>query len=296
MKKHIPILLVVLSFWLGCSMLNKAKEQTTSSNKQPVAVEEKKASVVITPPKVGDSVIAKWSSSSYHEGKVKSIDGTKAKIIWAGEQSEEDVDMTNVYPLPKAKTEVTAGDFVLAKSIDSDAWYNAQVEKIGDGFIEVKQTSEANTFKTPADRIIKVSGITAEDFKKELAETNFTSEATKHRPIVLDNYVPKVGEKVLAEWTENNWYTGKVKKVSADKINIAWLDNSNPSDVSLAGVAPLPEGNSELPSANDYILVKENNNHWLYAQVISAIGNNIEVKFADRENQTIKSSDFAMLR
>jgi len=149
----------------------------------------------------------------------------------------------------------------------------------------------------PAEKIIKVSSATAADFKDKAGATDFLKDAQAARPTVPPDFKPKKGDRVVAEWTKNSWYSGKIDNISGSNIYVAWDDLSKPSAVTPDKAMPMPTGkDAQMPNANQYLLIKpENGSKWQHSQASSVNGSNVEAKLPDGKTRTVKSSEFILL-
>lgn len=251
-------------------------------------------------PVVGDTVVARWSGNSFYEGKVEEVDGRRFKIKWNDNSSTSQVDAVDVYALPKegAKAEVKAGDYVLAKTSSGTNWAGAEVTGVSDGVVTVKTAYGANTANLPPEKVIKISPATAANFKQQAGQTDFLTRAQTGRPKAPSGYVPKKGDRVVAEWTTNGWYGGRVQKVSGDRATVVWDDNGKPSDLTLDKVVPYPTAsNYAAPAAGDYLIVKPGGSgRWGFAQVAAAGGASIEVKTAEGQTRSIRSGEYVIIK
>jgi preprotein translocase subunit YajC len=292
--KKLLILSLTAIFFAGCGMLTAKK---TEENKTVEAAETKDEAKI----KTGDTVVAKWSSGSFYEGKVESVSDTKIKVAWLDKSNPSDVDAIDVYALPKAgaKPDVKVGDMVLAKTSGTGTYWNgAEVTSIDGDVYKVKPTSITSSLNVPAEKIIKVSSAVAADFKDKAGAKDFTVEAQKHKPLAAGDYKPKKGDRVVAEWTTNSWYSGKVEKYEEPNITIAWDDGSKPSPLNWSKVVPMPTAasNKEMPKKDQFLLIKPNSGtKWQYAQVSDVSGSNVEVKLAGDKTQTVKAGEFILL-
>jgi hypothetical protein len=273
----------------GCGALQTSKD---NSNSAPASAESEK-------PKVGDIVVAKWALGAFYEGKIDKIDSTKYTIAWLDKSSPTLVDSIDVYSIPKAgsKVDVKAGDIVLAKIGGGTMWSGAEVTSIEGSVYKVKVSASATSANVPAEGIIKVSAATAADLKDKAGATDFLKEAQKGKISVPADYKPKKGDKVVAEWTTNTWYSGTIDNVSGSNIYVAWDDNTKPSAVNSSKVAPLPSANSkDIPKANQYILIKpDSGSKWEYAQAMAINGTSVEAKLPNNQTKTVKAGGFVLL-
>lgn len=100
----------------------------------------------------------------------------------------------------------TVGAFVLTKPNDGNQWEEGNVDQIDDGVYAV-------TFRSNEDRVIR--------------------PLTAIAPFPSKSASVKVGDKVVAEWVADSYYSGVVAAVGTDSATITWDDGSAPSDVSL---------------------------------------------------------------
>lgn len=297
MKKLLLTILLTVSL-AGCNMLSTKGEDKTGEKKEGTTTEEKKDTTTAAIA-VGDTVVAKWSTSSFYEGKVESIDSVKAKVKWNDNSNPSDVDLVDVYAMPKpgTKPDVKAGDMVLAKTSTGSYWNGAEITNI-DGDVYVVKTTQGTSANVPPEKIIKVSAATMADMKKQAGSTDFLKEAQAKSPTIPVGYKPKAGDRVVAEWVSKSWYTGTVQSVAGGKATIAWEDKSKPSEVIFERVIPMPNaGNQPKPEANDYVVVKPTaGTRWDYMQVVTVNGSSYEVKNASGQTRSIKAGEYIVLK
>jgi hypothetical protein len=297
--KRLLVVALTVCLMTACGLLGGNKNDASKENAKSGNANESKASE----PKiaVGDTVVAKWSGDSFYEGKVESIDGSRVRIAWNDKSTPSQVDMVDVYSLPKsgAQPDVKEGSIVLAKRSSGTYWNGAEVTSVSDGVIGVKYTNDGSTGNLAPEKVIKVSPATAADFKGQAGKSDFMSKAQAGTPVRPAGYRPQAGERVLAEWVSKSWYPARVKSVSGGKATIAWDDNSTPSDLVYEKVIPLPTAaNSTTPSPGDYLIVKpvSTSGKWDYAQVVSVNGQNVETKSADGNTRSVKPGDYVVVK
>lgn len=289
------VLLIALSAFLfgGCDMLTSKKAEENKANETKEVVKEKAKM------KVGDTVVAKWSSGSFYEGKVESVDNTKIKVAWLDGSSPGDVDTIDVYEIPASgsKPEVKVGDMVLAKTGTGTVWSGAEITGIEGDVYKVQAVGGASVVNVPAEKMIKISAATAADFKDKASATDFLKEAQTHKPTVPADFKPKKGDKVVAEWTTNSWYSGKIDSISGSKITVAWDDGSKPSAVDSGKVVPQPSATGrEMPKENQYVLIKpDSGSKWEFAKAGAAEGTGFEAKRSNGQTKTVKAGSFILL-
>lgn len=298
MLNKIIILVIFSLLILGCSLTGGTKTDETKSTETAENKPEKPAETERI--KEGDTVVARWSGNSFYEGKVESIDGNKIKVKWSDGSNPSDVKKADVYEMPKGDTkpDVKAGDMVLAKISTNTIWNGAEVESVDGNVFKVKAIGSSNTKDLDGNKIIKVSSETAASLKDQAGSTDFLKQAQAKKPGVPKGFKPKKGDKVLAQWATNSWWTGKVNDVNGGKVTVAWDDGSRPSQVDENNVLPDPaKAKSEMPTENQFVLAKPTSgSKWVYAQVAGVKDNNIEIKDSKGNTRTIKEGEFVLLK
>jgi hypothetical protein len=291
--KRFLVLALSIALLTACGLVKKNSSNTgnSSPNRSEKAAE-------IKPPAIGDLVVAHWAGNTWSEGKVDSIDGPRAKIVWSDNASPNDVDLVDIYQMPRtgAQATVKAGDYVLTKRSTGTNWEGAQVTMASPGVITVKYTSDLEEANLPPEKVIAVTPAVAADMKADAAKTDFLKKAQAHKPQAPAGYKPKVGEHIFGGWTSTSWFGGKVKSINGDKALIEW-EGPKADEATLDKIVPYPTAeNSQTPAVGDYLLVKPSNGSWDYAQVSSVNGSEIEVKDADGKKRTVKPGEFVVLK
>ena len=269
---------------------NAGNSNTTNSEK---AAEVKPPAVA-----VGDLVVAHWAGNTWSEGKVDSIDGPRAKIVWSDNASPSDVDLVDIYQLPKAGAPATvkAGDYVITKRSTGTNWEGAQVTMVSPGVVTVKYVSDLEAANLPPEKVIAASPAAAADIKANAASTEFLKKAQAHTPQAPAGYKPKVDDHIFGPWTSTSWFGGKVKSINGDKALIEW-EGVKPDEADLDKIVPYPTAeNSTTPAVGDYLLVKPSSGSWDYAQVTAVNGSEIEVRDAEGKTRTVKPGEFVLLK
>ncbi len=288
-------IITIFSFVIiGCNLSGDTK---TEENPPSETTETKPAES--TEIKEGDTVVARWSGNSYYEGTVEKIDGSKMNVKWLDGSKASDVDKTDIYQIPNegAKPDLAVGDMVLAKTSSSTIWNGAEVTKIDGDVYVVKQVGSSSTKNLDSNKVIKISPATAANFKDKAGSSEFLKTAQGKTPSPAKNYEAKKGDKVLALWSINSWYTGKVNDVKSDKITVAWDDGTKPKAVDADKVLPMPNAsNVEIPKEDQYVLAKPvSGTRWVYAQAVSVDAKDIEIKDAKGATRTMKAGEVVPL-
>lgn len=297
--KLIVFALSTALFFSACGRLGAKTETSntaanTSSANAAAPAEEGKF-------KTGDTVVARWMKNSYYEGIVEDLQANKAKIKWSDGSNPTDVELVDVYPLPKAgaKPDVKQDDMVLAKVSSQTYWSIARITEIKDGVYVVRLTDDGSTHNMPAEKIIKLNAAASADAVDKAVSPDIMKEVQSKKPVIPSNFAPKVGDKVLGEWAPNSWWSGKVTKVEGGKATVAWDDGSTPREVGEGKVLPLPDANAKqpkMPAKGQFLLVKpETGTKWAYAKTEDVSDGSVKVRLSDGKERTVKPGDFILL-
>ena len=122
--------------------------------------------------------------------------------------------MKNAEPTEKV------GDVVVAKLEDGAYWSGVEVLSVNGDVIEVKEFWHGKTKSLSADKILVVRPAAVAEFQKLKAENEFSAKAKQAKPRPPAGYKPKVGDRVVAEWSGNTWYDGEVLSITGEKAKI----------------------------------------------------------------------------
>lgn len=105
------------------------------------------------------------------------------------------------------------------------------------------------------------------------------------------------GETVVAKWSQNSFFEGKVDTVTDAKIKINWSDGSNASEVDVADVFPLPNtGEKPDVKVGDIVLAKvSSGNYWNGAEITKIEGDVYAVKVIKGESSNLSSEKIIKL-
>jgi len=289
-------ILIVSLFILPLTACSFGKKTTPNTENAPASSSEKAAEA--KPPAVGDLVVAHWAGNTWSEGKVDSVNGPRAKIVWSDNASPSEVDFVDIYQMPKAGASATVktGDYVITKRSTGSNWEGAQVTMVSPGVVTVKYVSDLEEANLPPEKVIAASPAAAGDMKTDAAKTDFLKKAQAHAPQAPPGYKPKVGEHIFGGWTSTSWFGGRVNSVNGDKVLVEW-EGPKPDEAGVDRIVPYPTAeNTPTPAVGDYVLVKPSNGSWDYAQVTSVSGSAIEVKDAEGKTRTAKGGEFVVLK
>jgi hypothetical protein len=294
MKKLI-IAIISLSMFASCSILRAGRvesvkpEINTEEKTKPAIIEVKK-------PSVGDTVVARWGTTSWAEGKVESIDKDEAKIVWTEDSSKSDVELKDVFlkPASGATLNVKPGDYTVVKGV-GNWWQEAEIREVNKDVIKAKFIYSSEVVNLSPEKVLTITPTVAEDIKDSAQTQDFLRKAQEHYPVAAD-YKPKAGDRVLAPWTSTSWYPGKVKSVSGDKVTINWEAGMTTDEVLLDKVVPFPTAETaQIPAVNDFVLLKPSIGAWVYGQVTSVNGTTFEAKTVDSTRE-YKAGEFVILK
>jgi hypothetical protein len=300
MLKKLAPALVIAALAFGCG---KPAANTASTSNSNARVADGKIDVkdrVLVPSGV--------SKSMFLEGEVVSLDGTRAKVGVIERNSNgfyttgsrfEDFESSEIYEVPgkEAKAEVKAGDIVLAKGETSNLlpWYGAEVTKVDDTGVMVKGVgSNKQPWLVGADGLVKPSEKTVAEFKQSGAGSMLLSEATKHRPVSVQGYTPKVGDKVIGQATTVAYHSGTITSINGTKHQMRWDDPNNKFPDPAYLVIPLSAvAKAPAPTEGQYLLIKPlSGDRWLFAQVTKVDGQSAQVNIEDGTTRTVKPGEY----
>ncbi len=282
MKKN--LLLITLSLFLSACGAGSLIEAGVASSSKP---------------KVGDTVVAKWSAGSYYEGKVEKIDGMKMTIGWQDKSQSTVIDASDIYTIPTAGVtpDVKQGEMVLAKTSSGNYWNGAEITGIEAGVYKVRVVTGSTSVNVAGEKIIKVPATAAADFKQAAVSTDFLAEAKKGKVTIPADYKPKKGDPVLAEWTTGSWWEGAIDNISGSNIYVAWEGNFKPSAVNIGKILPKPTSNDKtMPVEKQFLIIKpDSGSTWVYGQATAINGSRVEVKLANNQSKTVTVGEFVVL-
>ena len=300
MLKKLALVFLVAALAAGCSKPAANIANTANSN---VRVADGKIDVkdrVLIPSGV--------SKSMFLEAEVVSLGGSRARVgviernpngFYTTGSRFEDVELSGIYEVPGkgAKQEVKAGDIVLAKGEASNLlpWYGAEVVKIDNLGVTVKGLGENKQPRMVGpDELVKPSEKAVAEFKKSGEGSMLLAEAAKHRPMSVEGYTPKVGDKVIAQASTVAYYSGTISSINGNKVQIHWDDPNNRFPDPAYLVIPLTAiAKAPAPTPGQYLLVKPTSgDRWLFAQVIKVDGQSAEVKVEDGTTRTVAPGEF----
>lgn len=119
---------------------------------------------------------------------------------------------------------------------------------------------------------------------KEVGETD-------KQTIVKPNAKFNVGETVVAKWTQNSFYEGKIEAITDANIKVKWNDGSNPSDVNIADVFTFPKaGDKPDVKAGDIVLAKiSTGSYWNGVEISKIDGDVYVVKNESGQNFNVSA-------
>jgi hypothetical protein len=264
----------------------------------------------------GDRVVipSNVSKGMFLEGEVISLDGSRAKVgviqrnpngFHTTGSRFEDVEVSEIYEVPgkEAKHQVKPGDIVLAKGETSDLlpWHGAEVVKIDDLGVMVKGLGSNKQPRTVGpDGLIKPSEKTIAEFKQSGETSMLLSKAMKHRPMLVEGYKPKMGDKVLAEPNLAGFFqSGAISRLEAtmsggNNVYVNWDDPNTRSTEKVYTIIPLASAAKQpAPTIGRFLLVKPaSGGRWLYAEVLAVNGEAAEVKLEDGTTRTVNPGEF----
>lgn len=301
MIKKVALALLLAAFAVGCgkSETNTANTSNTSVKLADGKIE--KGDLVVVPSSV--------SKNMFLEASVLTVEGSRVGVAIVRKNSPtaqiESAQLPEVYEVPGKgqRTDVKVGDIVLAKgeSGDFEPWFGGEVVSVNESNVMIKNLGDDKPARGfSADHLIKPSETTITALKQSGSSTMLLSKATKYRPVLVEGYKPKLGDRVIGEPSlAGYWYSGAISKLEESRgggslVWVKWDDPNNKSTervytvIPLANAAKLP-----VPVVGRYLLVKpESPGRWPYAEVTSVNGSAVEVKLEDGTTRTLSPGDF----
>jgi len=301
MQKLIIAIISMALATASCSVIKNGRLDSVKAEKLPEQ-KTKTARPPLTKAAIGDLVVARWGPHHWAEGRVGSINGNEARILWAGELSPSEVDMDEVFVMSKAGSDpqLSVGDYTVVRSGDDAWWEPAVIREINGTTIKAKVVESGEIENFPVEKILLVSEKTAAAIEDIADQHDFEENAHGHRPAAPVGYTPKVGDHILGEWTTHTWHGGKVKSVSDGKALIDWENGMKPDEAPFEKLIPYPTAadSAQAPKVGDFVLLKPSNGNtraaWIYGQVTAVNGSGIEAKDVD-STRDYKAGDFIVL-
>lgn len=242
--------------------------------------------------KVGDMVVFKTSPTAYSEGKIEKIENGKYEIRSGNNIAKP--DSADIYVLPKAgeKSDLKAGDIVVAFSNDL-YWTGAEVKNVSGDVIELEKASGGKMNLAP-DKVFKPSAAAIANIKQEIDSKAFKDLGESKTPVVPNGWKPKKGEKIAAQWSLGSWHVAVIKNVNNNNVDIDWQNGWSDGTAPLDKIAPYPTAANPMPKSGDYVIVKptSDNGEWEFAVVTAISGSEAEVKLADGKTKKVKNTEF----
>jgi hypothetical protein len=289
------LMIIAISFLTSCTVINRDDIKKLKSNQ--VSEQINKTKTEPRKPVLGETVVAAWNTTLWAEGKVVSLGADNAKIEWLDKSSPNEVELSRVFVMPDANAAMTAkpGDYVLVKEDSGNWWQESQIQEVAAGVIKIKPVDSETAINVSPEKIIAVSPPVAADIKDHAATQDFLRQAHARRPVAPPDYQPKVGDRILGEWTTNVWYGGKVKALSADRALIVWENGVKPDEATFDKIVPFPTADEmRQPAVDDFVLLKPKSGGWLFGQVTSVQGTAIEAKDIS-SSRLYKPGEFVVL-
>ena len=298
-KSAFSLLLVILAF--GCSKPEANTSNISNSNVRVADAKIEKGDRVVVP--------SGASKNMFLEADVLTVEGSRVGVSIVRKNSPtaqiESAQMPEVYEVPGKgqKADVKSGDIVLAKGEigDVEPWFGGEVVSVNEANVMIKSLGDDKPPRGyPADQLIKPSEATITALKQSGSSTNLLSKATKYRPVLVEGYKPKMGDRVLGEPSlAGYWYSGAISKLEEARgsgylVWVKWDDPNNKSTERVYTVIPLANAaKMATPAAGRLVLVQpESPGRWPYAEVISVNNSALEVKLEDGTTRTINPGDF----
>jgi len=298
MFRRISIIGIASLALLAAAACGNKETRTSTAGSASASSSPKKATV-----EVGSEIVAATSKTSFREGKVQKIEGSKITFEYgspnkkSGKRPTQTVDKSKVWLIGTPVTP-KVGDHLVCK-VSTTSWYPCVVKAI-EGTVIKAEDHYGKPHNLAKEALIKPDPATAANIKDYLA-----TEA-KHRafdkafeaagkPFKPDAWTPKKGEKIVIHFVGTSWYGGTVVENKKDKgkVRIDWEgDTWDDRDVAPDEVAPQPTKPAEVKK-DQFVIVRPQSAtmRWEHNKVATVDASSVEVVNRDDNKRKVSKKD-----
>ncbi|MBU0607942.1 MAG: hypothetical protein KKI08_08635, partial [Armatimonadetes bacterium] len=208
---------------LTIDVLRAARERRRGAGAEPLAAEPTV--------KVGTDIVAATSKTSFRQGKVFAIEGSRVTFEYGTENENTKrkptwtVDGDKVWLMTGVK-DATAGDALVCRT-GTESWYPCRVDgvegavvKIQDSYGKQHNLSHMALLRPDEATQADVKDYLAREAKRRAFDQAFLAAG---RPVRPPRWAPKKGDKVVIQFVGTSWYSGTVVEMKKDS-NQATID------------------------------------------------------------------------
>jgi hypothetical protein len=278
-------------------------DNQSTQSQEPTAAATTAAAPKAPTVEVGAEVVAATSKTSFREGKVVSIEGSKLTFEYGspdektGKKSTWTVDKDKVWLMGQVK-EAAAGDNIVCRT-GTESWYPCQVKSVEGTVIKVED-SYGKEHNLELGALLKPDAATQADIKDYLIREGKRREfdaafEAAGKPIRPDKWAPKKGDKVVIHFVGTSWYGGSVVELKKDQnqVRIDWEgDTWSDQDKSIDDVAPQPKDKQSVKEGQ-FVIARPSSAtmRWEHCKIVSITGDAAEVIDRDGNKRNVNLKD-----
>jgi hypothetical protein len=249
---------------------------------------------------VGDQVVVEVEAASFWSGKVTNVKGSEVTYEYGSNRSKRKATRDTVYVLaPRHVTVARSGDYAVCRTGHA-SWSPCTIKDVI-GAMYTAEDQWGKVHNLGASDIIAPREPTRDNVKAKLegqANDRVFLDAARAAgaPQRPEGWTPQPGDDVVALFEGSSWYGGRVRRVTPNKVQVAWDDNSKPSDRDYDEVAPKPETPQQV-SVGQYVVARPRSGSlWDYYRVDSVEGDKVVLVDKNAAKRSVKTRDVLPLR
>ena len=298
MLKHTTTVGLLSLVLLSVPACDSKDDSAAPSGSTEASAAPKKATV-----EVGSEIVAATSKTSFREGKVSKIEGSKVTFEYGtpdkktNKRPTQTVDKNKVWPIanpygPKA------GDHLVCK-VSTTSWHpcvvktiEGEVIKIEDHYGKAHNVNKGAVLKPDAATQANIKEFLAKEAKHRAFDKAFEAAGKPFKPA---GWIPKKGEKIVIHFVGTSWYGGSVVEHKKDKgkVRIDWEgDTWDDRDVAPDEVAPQPNKPMDVKEGQ-FVIVrpKSATMRWEHNKILSVTDDALEVVNRDDSKRKVSKND-----
>lgn len=237
----------------------------------------------------GARVVARWQDT-FWEATVVAVQGDLVTVAWdqpPPELSHRPRGWVARMDAPPAAA--SAGDWLLCRA-DNRFWHLCQVEAVDGDALEVVAATDARSYTAArADTLPVPAGLVdwaARHGAAALERARLAARLQSVEPVTAGKPA-RVQARVLARWSDGNWWEAEVTAARDGQIVAAWADGSAPLALPPAQVAPLANA-PRARAAGELALCKWGASTRWWAAYIDEGATGLEVAYSDGTREPLR--------
>jgi hypothetical protein len=288
---------------LGLILLSVSSCDSKDDGAEPSGSTEATAAPKKATVDVGSEIVAATSKTSFREGKVTKLEGSKVTFEYGrpdkktNKKPTQTVDKTKVW-LTANPHAPKAGDHLVCK-VSTTSWHpctvkaiEGEVIKVEDHYGKAHNINKSAILKPDAATQANIKEFLAKEAKHRAFDKAFEAAGKPAKPAT---WVPKKGEKIVIHFVGTSWYGGTVVENKKDKgkVRIDWEgDTWDDRDVAPDEVAPQPTKPMDVKEGQ-FVIVrpKSATMRWEHTKIVSLADDAIEVINRDDSKRKVSKND-----